>query len=139
MITTSSGVRPLKSNAPSDRVREDLDPHLAQPVVDVRIVDDLADEKNPPIGEFPARLVGVLDRALDAVAEAEFAGEPDRDVPDHERVVVRAQLVDDPPVVVRRELVLDLRLEPEALPEVRGWLRRGGGRHGCKSSDGFIR
>jgi hypothetical protein len=33
-------------------VRENLDPHFAHPVVDVRVVDDLADEKNPPVGEL---------------------------------------------------------------------------------------
>jgi hypothetical protein len=60
---------------------EDLDPHAPEFRVDVRVVDDLANEQQPPIGELPARLIGVLHRALHPVAESELAREADRDVP----------------------------------------------------------
>src|SRR5262245_50320001 len=50
--------------------REDLDAHLAEAAVYVRVVDDLANEPDAPIGEFAARLVGVLDRSLDPITEA---------------------------------------------------------------------
>jgi hypothetical protein len=33
-------------------MRENLDSHLAQTVVDVRVVDDLANEKDPPVRNF---------------------------------------------------------------------------------------
>src|SRR6185312_13656321 len=111
--------------------RQNLDAHVAQASVHHRVVDDLADEIDAPIGKLATRLVGVLDRALHAVAEAEFASQPDRDVADLEREVARLEQVDDPPVVVGGELALDLGLEPESLAEIG---RIGGRRHGCKSS-----
>jgi hypothetical protein len=43
-------------------------------MVDVRVVDDLAGQEYAAIGKLPAGLVGVLDRPLDAIAEAELAG-----------------------------------------------------------------
>ena len=52
-------------------------PAGAQLVVDVRVVDDLAGQEDAPVGEPPARLVGVVDRAIDAVAEPEFPREMD--------------------------------------------------------------
>ena len=87
-ITTSSGRTASKSNVAARVGLEDLDPHAAQLRVHVRIVDDLADEQQAPVGELAPGLVGVLDRALHAVAEAELACEPDRDVVHDERVVV---------------------------------------------------
>ena len=52
-------------------------PAIAQLIVDVRVVDDLAGEEDVAVGKAPPRLVGVVDRAIDAVAEAELAGEMD--------------------------------------------------------------
>jgi hypothetical protein len=48
----------------------------------VRIVDDLADQQQSALRKLAPRLIGILDRALDAVAEPELAGEADRDVLD---------------------------------------------------------
>jgi len=53
----------------------------------VRVVDDLADEPDAAIRKLVTGLVGVLDGALNAIAEAEFAGEPDRDVVYRECIV----------------------------------------------------
>jgi hypothetical protein len=73
---------------------ENFDSHLAQPAVHVRVVDDLANEPDATIGELPACLVGVLDRPLHAVAEPEFPGEPNRYATDRERVITRAEQID---------------------------------------------
>ena len=86
-MTTSSGVDAgeveLAVGAAASRKR---DPHVAQLLVDVRIVDDLADQEEPPVGKLGAGLVGVLDRAVDAVAEPELPGQPEGQRPDVEPV-----------------------------------------------------
>ena len=56
-------------------------PLAAQPIVDVRVVDDLAGQEDAPVGKLLARLVGVVDRAVDAVAEPELAREMDGEPP----------------------------------------------------------
>src|SRR5207249_3962056 len=101
---------------------EDIDPHLAQLRVHVRIVDDLADEENLSVGELPPRLICVLDRALHTVAETELAGEPNGDVADGQRVVAIAQEIDELSLV-GGELRLNLRFEAETLAKVRGGVR----------------
>ena len=59
------------------RVGQEADALRAQLIVDVRVVDDFAGQEDVPLGKPPARLVGVVDGAVDAVAEAELAGEED--------------------------------------------------------------
>jgi hypothetical protein len=114
----------------------DLDAHAAELRVHVRVVDDLASEDEVPIGKFLSSLVGVLDGALDAIAEAELLREADSDVVNDERVVVLAQRVHDQSVVVGRKIVADVGFEAETLPEIGrglvGWL----GSHAQKSSEG---
>ena len=51
----------------------------AQLLVDVRVVDDFAGQEDASIGKALARLVGVVDGAIDAVAEAELAGQMERE------------------------------------------------------------
>src|SRR6185503_11844438 len=106
--------------------------------VDVGVVDDLANEKEPAIRKLAARLVSVFDRPLHPVAEPKFPGEPYGKVVYDKRVRLGLQQVDDPPVVVRRQVLLDSRLEPETLSEISRWLVGRRRRHGCKSSDAFI-
>ena len=78
-ITTSSGPSVFALFAGiAERNRM---PCARKPVVDVRVVDDLAGQEDVAAGEAPARLVGVVDRAVDAVAEAELAREVDRQPP----------------------------------------------------------
>ena len=98
---------------------------IAQPGIDVRIVDDLAGEIDLPVGKFLARLVGVLDRALDPVAEAKLAGQANRHAAGTEREVPLLEQIDQPPVVRGSQLALDVSLEAESLSEIR-W--RCGGR-----------
>ena len=64
-------------------------PMRAQLVVDVRVVDDFAGEEDAAIGKTLARLVGVVDRAIDAVAEPEFAREVHGEPPGAMREVRR--------------------------------------------------
>ena len=70
------------------------------------------------------RLVCVVHGAIHAVAEAELAGEMDRDASRFVREVVGADLFDDGAVVGRRKLAGDGLLHVEALAEYEG-LRRG--------------
>ena len=74
-ITTSSGV---SASIDSPGSRQEPDALRAQLIVDVRVVDDLAGQDDRRDRETLARLVGVIDRAIDAVAEAELAREMDR-------------------------------------------------------------
>ena len=52
-------------------------PWRAEAVVDVRVVDDLAGQKDITAREAPTRLIGVVDGAIDTVTEPELAGEVD--------------------------------------------------------------
>ncbi len=100
-------------------VGQDADPERGDPAVHLRVVDDLAGEEDPPLGEPLARLVGVLDRAVDAVAEAELARELDPDLAGASDVAELLQPLDDLRVVARRELRAHDALEVEALLEIR--------------------
>ena len=96
------------------------------------VVNDLAHENDSATGKLPPRLICVLDRPFNAVAETEFAGEPDRDVAHGQRVVIFPHEVDALSVVIGGELVLDLGFEAETPSEISRWLLRA--RHGCKST-----
>ena len=73
--TTSSGPSGVDRLG---RVAQEPDAHRAQLIVDVRVVDDFAGQEHAAIGKALARLVGVVDGAIDAVTEAELAREVDR-------------------------------------------------------------
>jgi hypothetical protein len=103
--------------------QENLDPHLAEAGVDVRVVDDLADEEQASVRELAASLVRVLDGALDAVAEAELAREAHGDVSDRKCVCPLAEEGDELTFVVRGEVVCHLGAESEAFAVI------GRGRH----------
>ena len=108
--------------------QQNLDSHVAQSRVHVRIVNDLTDEIDAAIGKLAARLVGVFHRALDAVAEPEFARQTDRDVAHREGVILRLHAVHQASAVVRGEFVLDLGLEAETLSEIGTWV-------GCRHAE----
>ncbi len=58
-------------------VAQEADSHRPQLIVDVRVVDDFAGQIHGPIGKPAARLIGVIDRPIDAVAEPELPGQAD--------------------------------------------------------------
>ena len=97
---------------------EEADTHVPQLLVDVGVVDDLADEVKPAVGELGPGLVGVVHRAVHAVAEAELPRQPEGQRSDGEAVLVGPQRLHHGAVVVGRELAFDLRLEAETPAEV---------------------
>jgi hypothetical protein len=109
---------------------ENLDPHVAQLSVHVRVVNDLPHEHDPPVRKLAPRLIRVLDGPLDPVTEPELPRQPHRHPTGLEGVLAGAQKVHQPPGIIGVERLLDLRLEPKA-PAVVGVV---GGRHGPKSS-----
>src|SRR5581483_2919890 len=98
---------------------QDGDAHRLELRVDVGIMDDLAHEKDAPVGKLRPGLVGVLDRAIHTVAEAELAGELDREVADLQGVAPGADPIHQAAVVIRRQGAFDAPLQPEPAPEVR--------------------
>src|SRR5216117_4614802 len=75
------------------RPLQELDPHGLQLLVDVRVVDDFADQEHTALGKLGAGFVRVLDRAVHSVAEPELAGELEGQVADREDVAVGADAV----------------------------------------------
>ena len=140
MITTSSGVTLREVELPVHAVMQELDAHLLELPVHMRIVDDLAHQQQPPVGKLVAGLVGVVDGAIHAVAEPELAGQPERQRTHLEGVIAGAEQVHEAAVIIGVPLLLDRALEPEALTEIsavhaltytRIGRRRLGGR-GCR-------
>src|SRR5690606_40519091 len=91
----------------------------AHALVDVRVVDDLADEEDAAVRELVCGLVRVLDGAVHAVAEAEFGGQPDGDAAILGLVAAVADVLDEGAVVLGVEQRAHGLLEAEAAPEVR--------------------
>ena len=83
--------------------------HPFQLIIDVRIVDDFAGEKNAMIRELCDRFVRVFDSALDPVAEAEFHGEPEGEIPRLEAEAIGAHNVHDLAAIILAQLRPDLR------------------------------
>src|SRR4030095_1882958 len=96
------------------------DPHFPQTLVDVRIVDDFAGDEEASLREAGSSLVGVVNSAVDAVAEPEFAGEAEREVAGAQGELVRLQVFHDAAAIVLRQLSLDLGLQPEAAGKILG-------------------
>src|SRR5205085_4807590 len=90
---------------------------LAQLLVDVRIVNDLAGQEYRAAGETPPGLVRIIDCALHAVTEAELAREMEHEAARFEAEVVGADAIDERAVVRRRELTGNGLLHVEALAE----------------------
>jgi muramoyltetrapeptide carboxypeptidase len=97
---------------------EELDPHVAQLGIDVRIMDDLTGQNDSPVWKLSPRLVGVLDRPLDSIAKAELSGQPKREVTGLEGILTAPEPIHEIAVVVGRQLRLDFSLETEALSKV---------------------
>ena len=63
------------SGGPGGEVTDSQRCHLG---IDIRIVDDFAEEKNPAVGKNLARGIGQIDGPLDSIAEPELLRETDR-------------------------------------------------------------
>ena len=116
-ITTSFGPRRLPRFG---RLAQESDAGGPQPIVDVGVVDDLAGQVDVLFGKSPPRLVGVVDCAVDAVAEPELAGEVHREPSDLMLEVVRPDLLDDTAVVGRGQFSGHRLFHVEALAEDEG-------------------
>ena len=76
---------PREVELPVVAVGQERDPHVAELLVHVGVVDDLTHQEEPPVGKLGPGLVGVLDRAIHPVAEAEFARQPEGQRPTSSR------------------------------------------------------
>jgi len=83
-------------------------------LVDVRVVDDFAGQEDVLLGKTLAGLIRVVDRAVDAVTEAEFAREVDGETPGAIREIFGLDTLDDTAVIVVGEHVGDGMLQVEA-------------------------
>ena len=100
-------------------VREqEVDPALAKLLVHVRVVDDLADQEDLPVGELGSGLVGVVDGPVDAVAEAEAAGHAERESSEGQPIIGRLDRLHDLAAVGTGQERLHLGLETEPASEV---------------------
>jgi hypothetical protein len=84
-------------------------------------VDDLAGEEHFAIGEPLARLIGVVDGAIDAVAEAELPREVDGQTARPILVVGLLDRGDEVAVITLGEDVGDLVFEVETFSEDQRW------------------
>ena len=91
-------LRPQRLDA-AGFVAEESDAHRAELFVDVRVVDDFAGEIDRPIGEALARLVRVVDRPVDAVAESELAREVNGEAARAVHEIVGLDLLDERAVI----------------------------------------
>ena len=106
--------------------RNDLDAHVADLVVDLRVVDDFAEQINRRvrIGKVFPRGVGEVNRALDAVAKAEFLRELHGEVAGGKHAAAGADALDQFAAVMREHLGLH-RLHDVGPAEVDFFLRCG--------------
>ncbi len=96
-------------------IAEEPDAAGAEPVVHVRVVDDFAGEENVAPGKPRDCLVGIVDGAVHAVAEAELPREVDDEATLLVTVVARAHFVDQRAVVGGGQLARDGLFHVEAL------------------------
>jgi hypothetical protein len=88
----------------------------------VRVVNDFASEEHRAIGKPLPRLVGIVNGAVDAVAEAELAGEVHREPAGREAIVALLDRRHERAVVALGERPGDFVLEIEPFSEdERGW------------------
>ena len=98
-------------------VGQEADPHRPQLLVDVRVVDDFAGQEHAAVGKALAGLVRVVDGAIDAVAEAEFARQMDGEPAGAIDEVVGLDALDDRAVIVVGQHAGDGMLQVEAFAE----------------------
>ena len=98
-------------------VAQEADALRAQLIVDVRIVDDLPGQEDLLRRKALASLVRVVDRAIDAVAKAEFAGKVHGEPAGFKAIVLRLDVPDQLAVVTVGQNAGHFVLEVEALAE----------------------
>jgi hypothetical protein len=101
-------------------IGEEADTLCAKLLVDVRIVDDLARQQHRAIGKPLARLICVVDCAVDAVAEPELPREVNGQPASGVAVIVVLDRGDDIAVVALGQRPGDLLLEVETFTEYQG-------------------
>ena len=101
-------------------VGEKADPHRAELVVDVRVVNDFAGQEHCALGEALAGLIGVVDGAIDAVAEAELARQVQRQPAGAEHEIMAFDLFDERAVIIVGEHAGHGMLQIEALAKNQG-------------------
>jgi hypothetical protein len=95
---------------------EELHPQLDELLVHLGVVDDLVGDVDVPVGMDLEGLVGVLDGALDPVAEAHLAGHVQGKVAELQAEVVGLDAADNIAVVeIIRQLLADGRLVAKSL------------------------
>ena len=87
----------------------------AQPLVDIGIVDDLARQEDARVRKALARLVRVVDRAVDPVAEPELPGQVECQASGAPDEPLGAHGIDQGAVIRRGELTRDRLLEVQPL------------------------
>ena len=103
------------------RVGEEAHTLGANLIVDVRVVNDLAGEIHALIGESLARLIRVVDGAIDAVAEAELPREVHGEAAGLEREVGGFDLGDEIAVIAGGKHAGDLVFAIEAAAKNQRW------------------
>ena len=81
----------------------------------MRVVDDLAGQKDTAVGKTLAGLIGIVDGAVDAIAEPELAREMDRETAGPISKIVYLNLLNEIAVVVLIQLCCDRIFQVEAL------------------------
>jgi hypothetical protein len=84
----------------------------AQPadlVVDIRVVNDFAEQENAPVGIRAARRVGQVYRPFDPVTKAELLGQPNGQLAGGKNMTTGANLLDQFAAVMRQNLRLHRR------------------------------
>jgi hypothetical protein len=94
------------------------DPHVLELLVHMRIVDDLAHQVEPAVGELAPGLVSVVHGPVDPVAEPELPGQPEAHAAHVEAIIPRPECLDHRAVIIGGKLAFDFRLEAEPAPEV---------------------
>ena len=97
---------------------EEGDPHRLEFGVHVRVMDDFTRQIDGTIRELLSRLIGVVDRALDSVAEAKFLRQTDGYIADCKGIIPVLEQVYQVARIVGIQFGLDLGFQPESFPKV---------------------
>src|SRR5687768_16477848 len=86
--------------------------------VDVGVVNDFARQEDAAIGKLAARLIRVVDGAIDAVTEAEFLRELEMKRPGGGLIANGLEALDDGALIGTRQNRSDLGFQAETLLEI---------------------